>query len=116
MAPTHLRREAGQLAQRGQPRQRLALELPDALAGQVELVPDRLERPGLALEAEAQLEDAPFPLGEGVKGPTHTLAEERLLGLVERVGGLAVGEEVAELALVIRADRLVQGDRRLRGA
>src|SRR6266516_678180 len=105
-----------ELAQGSEPRQRLALELSNALAGEVELVPDRLERPGLALEAEAQLEDAPFPLGEGVKGPTHTLAEERLLGLVERVGGLAVGEEVAELALVIRADRLVQGDRRLRGA
>ena len=42
-----------ELAQRGQPRQRLALELPDALAGQVELVADRLERPRLALEAEA---------------------------------------------------------------
>src|SRR5207244_976580 len=102
-----------ELAQRGEPRQRLALELPDALAGQVELVADRLERPGLALEAEAQLEDAPFPLGQGGKGPTHTLAAKRLFGLVERVGGLAVGEEIAELSLVVRADGLVQGDRRL---
>src|SRR6266516_1567185 len=104
-----------ELAQRGQPRQRLALELPDALAGQVELVADRLERPRLALEAEAQLEDAPFPLGQGVEGPADTLAEERLLGLVERVGSLAVGEEIAELALVIRPEGLVQRDRRLGG-
>jgi len=41
-----------ELAQRGEPRQRTALELADALAGQIELMPDRLERPGLALEAE----------------------------------------------------------------
>src|SRR5207253_11443127 len=41
-----------QVAQRAEPRERLALELADALARQVELVPDRLERPRLALEAE----------------------------------------------------------------
>src|SRR2546421_196478 len=109
-----LRGEAGELTQRGEPRQRLALELPDALSRQVELVADRLERPGLALEAEAELEDAPLALRERVERPTDALAAERLLGLVERVGGLAVGEEVAELALVVGAHGLIQGDRRLR--
>src|ERR1044072_5742179 len=105
-----------ELAQCGEPGQRLALELPDALARQVELVSDRLERPGLALEAEAQLEDATLPLGERVERPPHTLAAERLLGLFERVGRLAVGEEVAELTLVVRADGLVQRNRGLCGA
>src|SRR5581483_6343473 len=105
------RSEAGELAQCGEPRQRLALELPDALARQVELVADRLERPGLALEAEAQLEDAPLALGQRVERLTDVLAAQRLLRLVERIRSLAVGEEIAELALVVGADRLVQRDR-----
>src|SRR5207248_3571143 len=110
-----LGRDRDQIAQRSEPRQRLALELPDALARQVELVADRLERPRLALEAEPQLEDPPLPLGERVQCLPHALPAERLLRLVERIGGLAVGEEIAELALVVRADRLVQRDRRVGG-
>ena len=77
---------------------------------------DRLERPGLALEAEAKLEDAPLALGERVERPADALAAKRLLGLVERVGGVAVGEEVAQLALVVGADVLVQRDGRVRRA
>src|ERR671935_2440922 len=84
-----------QVAQRAEPGERLALELADALPRQVELVPDRLERPRLALEAEPQLEDAPLALGKRVERLADVLAAERLLRLVERVGGLAVGEEVA---------------------
>src|SRR5581483_3301888 len=103
---------ACELAQRREPRERLALELADALARQVELVPDRLERPRLALETEPQLKDPPLALRQSVQRLTDVLAAERLLGLVERVRGLAVGKEVAELALVVRAHRLVQRDRR----
>src|ERR671938_2151179 len=111
-----LGRERDQVAQRAEPGERLALELADALARQVELVPDRLERPRLALEPEAELEDSPLALGQGVERPAHALAPQRLLGLVERIRGLAVGEEVAELALVVGSDRLVQRDGRVRGA
>ena len=57
--------------------------------------------------------DAPLALGKGVQRTPDALAAERLLGLVERVGRLAVGEEVTELAFVVRADRLVQRDRRV---
>src|SRR5205807_6538672 len=85
-------------------------------ACQIELVADRLERPRLALEPEAELEDAPFPLGERVEGPPDALAPQRLLRLVERIGSLAVGEQVAELTLVVGADRLVQRNRGLGGA
>src|SRR5947208_12204798 len=99
-----LRRERDQVPQRRQAGECLRLELPDALARQVELVADRLERPGLALEAEPQLEDPPLALGESVECPADALLAQRLLGLVERIQGLAVGEEVAELALVVRAD------------
>src|SRR5207247_784004 len=111
-----LGRYGDQIAKRPEPGQRLTFELADALARQVQLVPDRLERPRLAIEAEAKLEDPPLPLRERVERAPHALPAERLLGLVERVGGLAVGEEVAELALVVGADGLVQRDGRLRGA
>src|SRR5439155_4065995 len=117
--PAHaltLGRERDQVAQRREAGQSLALELADALARQVELVADRLQRPRLAFEAEAALEDAALPLGQRVERAAHALAAERLLGLVERIRGLAVGEEVAELALVVRADGLIQRDRRLSGA
>ena len=78
-------------------------------------MPDRLERPRLALEAEAQLEDPPLPLGQGVEGTPYALAAERLLGLFERVSRLAVGEEIAQLALVVGPDRLVEGNGGLGG-
>src|SRR4029450_5757451 len=91
--------------------QRLALELANALAREVELVPDRLERPRLTLEPEAQLEDAPLPLGEGVECAADALPAQRLFGLVERIRCLAVGEEIAELTLIVCTDGLVQRDR-----
>jgi hypothetical protein len=105
--------DALELAQRCEAGQRLPLELADALTRQVELVADRLERPRLSLEPEAELEDPPLALGQGVEGPPRALAAKRLLGLVERVSGLAVGEEVAELAFVVGSDGLVQRDGRL---
>ena len=94
----------------------MPFELADALARQVELVADRLERPRLALEPEAELEDAALPLGQRVERLADALPAQRLLGLVERVGRLAVGEQISELAFVVGADGLVQRDRRLRGA
>src|SRR6266508_3474871 len=102
--------DRGKVANRCQAREGLALELPDALPRQIQLVADRLECPGLALEAEPQLEDAPLALGQGVERPAHALAPERLLRLVERIRGLAVCEQVAELALVVGADALVERD------
>src|SRR6266545_4102347 len=94
----------------------LAFELAHTLARETELVADRLERPRIAFEAEAQLEDAPLALGKSVESPPHALLAQRLLGLVERVDGLAVGEEIAQLTLVIGAHGLVERDGRLRGS
>src|SRR4029079_16347930 len=85
-----LRGDGLQLTQRGEPGERLALQLADALSSQIKLVPDRLERPRLALEAEAKLEDSPLALRKGVECATHALAAQRLLGLLERIGSLAV--------------------------
>src|SRR5258707_13476800 len=58
--PKLCRGDRDEVAQRAEPGERLPLELADPLAGQVELVSDRLERPGLALEAEGQLEEPPL--------------------------------------------------------
>src|SRR6266508_169160 len=54
--------------------------------------------------------------GKSVESPPHALLAQRLLGLVERVDGLAVGEEIAQLTLVIGAHGLVERDGRLRGS
>jgi hypothetical protein len=62
-----------ELAQSGQPSEGLALELPHPLAGEIELVSDRLERPRLALETEAKLENPPLTLGERVERTPHAL-------------------------------------------
>src|SRR5512134_1110833 len=77
---------------------------------------DGLERPRLPFETEPQLEDPPLALRKRIECAPDALAPERLLGLVERVGGLAIGEEVAELALVVGADGLVERDRRVGSA
>src|SRR4051794_18977089 len=111
-----LGRERRELAQCREPRERLALELTHALAGQIELVTDRLERPRLPLEPEPQLENPPFPLWKRIESPPDALAPQRLLGLLKRIRCLAVGEQVAELALVVGSDRLIQRNRRVSGA
>src|SRR5438093_1862475 len=69
-----LRGQVGELLQRREPLERLALELPDAFARQVELKADRIERPGLALEAEPQLDDPTVPFGERVERFADVLA------------------------------------------
>src|SRR5919106_4148701 len=108
-------RDRGEVAQGCEALECLALELADALAREAQLGADCLQRPGLALEPEAQLEDAPLPLRKRVERLADALLAQRLLRLVERVGRLAVREEIAQLALVLGADALVQRDRRLRG-
>src|SRR5262249_39720361 len=69
-----------------------------------------------AFEAEAQLENPPLAFGKRLERTSHALAAERLFGLVERIGCLAVGEQIAELALVVGAHRLVEGGGRVRGS
>src|SRR3954452_20220404 len=94
-----------------QAHERLALELPDALTGEAELLADRLERRGLAREAEAELDDPPLPLRQLGDRALHALAPNRLDGFLGRVDGGLVGEQVAELRVAVRAEALVQRDR-----
>src|SRR5258705_12593759 len=84
-----------------QAHQRLALELPDALTGEAELLADRLERRGLTREAEAELDDPPLPLRQlGDRAP-DALAPDRLDGPLGRVDGRLAGEQLAERRVAV---------------
>ena len=99
-----------------EPGQRRLLELANPLAGQLELAPDLLERQAvLTREAEPELEDPSLAVGQTGERRANALALERLVRLVDRVDGGAIGEQVAELAVAVRADGLVERDRRLDG-
>src|SRR5207248_5671711 len=84
---------AGQLVVRAElhaqlrlePSHGVALELAYPLAGEAELLADRVERPGLALEAEPQLENSRLALAELGDRRADRLAAERLAGFLGRV-------------------------------
>src|SRR5690349_17384311 len=90
------------------------LELAYPLAGDAELAADRLQRLDLAVEPEAQLDDPALPLGKPLDRLPHGQPADRIEGRGLRVGRLRIGEQVAELDLVV-ADSLVQRDGRLDG-
>src|SRR5688500_1414201 len=97
--------------------ERLVLDLADPLAGHVERAAHLVERARvLAAQAVAQLEHAALAVGQVLQRLAERLLREDLGGaLVRRLGAL-VGDELAELRLLLVADRLLEADRRLRGA
>src|SRR5258705_8899611 len=105
------------LCQRLQLLQRLVLDLADALARDVERAPNLVEGAGvLATEPVAKLEHAAFAVGEVLERLAQRLLGEDLGGaLVRRLGAL-VGDELAELRLLLVADGLLERDRSLRRA
>ena len=70
----------------------------------------------LAAKAVAKLEHAPLAIGEVLERLAQRLLGEDLGGALVRGLGPLVGDELAELRLLLVADRLLQRDRRLRGA
>src|SRR4051812_32360610 len=113
-------RNVAQLLRLGQALQlleRLVLDLADPLARDVEGAPHLVQRPRvLAAEAVAQLEHAPLPVAQVLQRFAQSLLGEDLRGaLVRRLGPL-VGDELAELGLLLVADRLLERHRRLRRA
>src|SRR5437867_8946157 len=97
--------------------QALVLDLPDALAGDVERPPDLVERTRmLAVEAVAELEHLALPARERAEDLAQRLLAHRDLGLLIGQRQVLVGDEVSELRLVLVADRLLERDRGLRAA
>src|SRR2546421_12758781 len=70
----------------------------------------------LAVEAVAQLEDAALAVRERREDLHESLLAHRDLGRLVGQRNVLVGEEVAELRLLLVADRLLERDRRLRTA
>src|SRR5881394_2358586 len=92
------------LRERLQLLQRLVLDLADALARHVERAPDLVERARvLAPESIAQLEDAPLAVGQVLECLPERLLGEDLRGALVRRLGPPVGDELAELGLLLVA-------------
>src|SRR5215217_4644294 len=103
------------LGQRLELLQRVVLDLADALARDVERAADLLQRErARAGEPEAHLDDLALALRERVERLAHVLAAEVVGRLVERGDRRLVLDEVAELGLLLLADRLLERDRLLR--
>src|SRR4051794_19849607 len=97
--------------------QALVLDLPDPLTRDVERPTDLVEGPRmLAAEPVTELEHATLAIGEVLQRFLERLFGEQVRGAVERRLSLLVGDELAELRLLLVADRLLQRDRGLRGA
>src|ERR1019366_2978849 len=97
--------------------ERLVFDLADAFAGDVERPPDLVQRARVpAAEPVAQLEHAPLAVAEVLERGSQGFLGDGLHGaLVGRLGAL-VGDELAELGLLLVTDRLLERDRRLREA
>src|SRR3954453_16943978 len=105
------------LRERLQLLERLVLDLADALARHVERAADLVQRARvLAAEAVAQLEHAPLAVGEVLQRLAQRLLGEDLRRPLVRGLGPLVGDELAELGLLLVADRLLERDRCLGGA
>src|SRR6185436_9649169 len=103
---------AGRVAQLAQ---RLGLDLADPLAGDVELLADLLEGPRPAvLEAEPELEHASFAARQRVEHRLDLLLEELVRRGLGRRQRAPVLDEVAEVGVLLLADRRLERDRLLR--
>src|SRR2546423_13290506 len=97
--------------------QTLVLYLADPLARDVERPAELVQRPRiLTVEAVAELQHCSVAAGQRTEDfPQRFLAKRRLRRLVRQLLVL-VCEEITELRVLLVADRLFEGDRRLRAA
>src|ERR1700735_2899832 len=95
--------------------QRLRLDLADALAGDLEVLPDLFERViALLADPEAHPEDLLLARREGLQHLPGLLGQ---VHVDDRLGGrddALVLDEVAEMRVFLFADRRLEGDRLLR--
>src|SRR5215217_4521514 len=97
--------------------QGVVLDLPDPLARDVERAADLLERErARAGEAEAHLDHLALALRERVERAPDVLLAEVLRRHLERRDRGLILDEVAQLGLLLVADRLLEGDGLLRHA
>src|SRR5690242_6369046 len=90
----------------------LRLDLADPLTRDAVDLADLVERARLAVgQAEAQPDDAGLPLRQGLQHAGQLVLHEREADRVDRDHGLGVLDEVAELAVALVADGLVEADR-----
>src|SRR5262249_19574046 len=109
--------EALRLGQRLELLQRVVLDLADPLPGDAERLPDLFERARLgAVEPVAELDHAALAGGKRGEGVLDVGTAERDRRGVEGRLGLLVLDEVAELRVLLLADRLLERDRVLRHA
>src|SRR6266516_319797 len=101
----------GRAEQLAETRDRVGLELPDSLPGQAELGTDRLERLGLAVEAEAELEDPALALGQVGERLAHRAGTQGVFRDLLGIVGVLVREQVAELAVFVSDRRVERGAR-----
>src|SRR5437763_6800846 len=105
------------LCKRAELLQALVLDLADPLACHVERPPHLVERPRvLAVQPVPQLEDAALARREAAEHALQRRFPQLHLGDLVRKRLVLVGEEVAELGLLVVSDRLLERDRRLRAA
>ena len=89
----------------------LGLDLADAFPGDVELLADLLQGAGAAvLNAEAQLQHLLLPGGEGREDLYQLLLQQGEGGGLRRLAGVLIGDEVAQMAVLLLADGGLQGD------
>ena len=92
--------------------QGLRLDLADALTRDVELFADLLERAGAAVDdAEAQLEHLLLARGERVEHLHELLLEQREACRLARLGCVLVWDEVAQVGVLLLADRCFKRNR-----
>src|SRR6266545_4469375 len=95
--------------------QRLGLDLPDALAGDGEVLADLLERVLAAVgQAEAQAQHLLLARRQRVEDLVGLLAQRQADDRLHRRHDLLVLDEIAEVAVFLLADRRLQRDRLLR--
>src|SRR5215208_470679 len=89
--------------------QRLVLDLADPLARDVEGPADLVKGPRvLATQPIAQLEHAALPVRKVLERLAQRLLGQKVGGTVERRFRLLVGDELAELRLLLVTDRFLQ--------
>ena len=95
-------------------RERMRLELPNALPREAQFAADVLKRLRLAGEAVVTVEDRALALGQAAEGtPNDQRALVFLQLLLRRDPG--IGQQLAELGgVAVRSDRLVEGQCRSR--